>query len=111
LRGEDAQGDREIERRAGLPHISGRQVDGDAVRRKLEPRIPDRALDPIAALADARVGQPDQVEAGQAERDVDLDVHGPGVDPEESGRPEAGEHMPAGCKPRPDDGRPMFSTS
>ncbi len=98
LRGEDAERDRQVERRAGLAHVGRRQVDRDAMRRKLEAGVPDRAPDAVAALADARVGQPDHREAGQAERDVDFDVDGAGVDPEEGGGPEAGEHMRTGCK-------------
>ena len=94
LRREDAERDRQVERRARLPHVGRRQVDRDAMRRKLEARVPDGAPHAVAALAHARVGQPDHRERGEAERDIDLDLDRAGVHAEHGGRAEAGEHAP-----------------
>ena len=55
--GQQAKGDRQIERRARLADIGGRQVDGDPVGREFESRIADGRADTVAALADRRVGQ------------------------------------------------------
>ena len=77
---------------ARLADVGRRQVDGDAVRRELEPGVADRAAHAVAALAHARVGQADHRERRQAERDVHLDVHGAGVDAEDRRGPQAGEH-------------------
>ena len=91
-RGEQAERDRQIERRARLAHVGRRQVDGDAVRRKLEAGVPDRRAHAVAALAHGRVGQPDHREVGQPERHVHFDVHRIGVDAEDGGAAQAGEH-------------------
>jgi hypothetical protein len=71
-RRQDAERDREIERGAGLADIGRREVDGDPVRRELEPRVADRAADTIAALAHTRVGQAHHREHRHAEGHVDL---------------------------------------
>ena len=86
LRREDAERDRQIERRAGLADVGRRQVDGDAVRRKLEAGVADRAAHAIAALAHAGVGQADHRERRQAERHVHLHMDRAGFDAEERRR-------------------------
>ncbi len=91
-RGQHAERDWQIERRAGLADVGRRQVDGYAVRRKLEAGVADRAAHAVAALAHARVGQADHLKRRQAERDVDFDLHQAGLDPEDGGGPDAGEH-------------------
>ena len=92
LGGEDAEGDRQVERRAGFAHVGRRQVDGDAVLGKLEARIADGAAHPVPALAHAGIGQADHREVRQAERHVDFDVDRTGFDAEDGGGPQAGEH-------------------
>ena len=99
LCGEDPERNWQVERRAGLPDVGRREIHGDAMRRKLESRVPDRALHAVPAFADAGVGQADQREKGQAERDVDFDVDRARFDSEERGGPEAGEHRRTACKP------------
>jgi hypothetical protein len=89
-----AERDRQIERGAGLPHVGRRQVDGDALGRELEAAVPDCRAHPIAALAHARVGQPDHREHRQPERHVYFHVDRHGVDPEYRGRPDARQHRP-----------------
>ena len=92
LCGEDTERDRQVERRAGLAHVGRREVDGDAVRRELEPGIADGTAHAVAALAHARVGQADHRESRQAERHIDLDVDGRGVDAKQRGGPQTCEH-------------------
>ena len=89
---EHAQRDRQVVRGARLPHIGRRQVDDDAVLGKLEAGIANRRVHAIAALAHPGVGQADQLKAGQAEAQVDLDVHGTGLDADDGGALEAREH-------------------
>ena len=99
-RREDAERDRQVERRARLSHVGRRQIDDDSVRRKVEPRVPDRRLHAVAALTHARVGQPDHRERRKTERHVDFDVHGTGVETEQRRRSETGQHRPTRCKTR-----------
>ena len=95
------EGDRQVERRAGLADVGWREVDGDAMRREFEAGVPDRAADAVAALADARVRQAHHGERGQAERHVHLDVHGARLDAEDRRRPYARQHAAALCASRP----------
>src|SRR4051812_45402915 len=99
-RGEDAQRDRQVERRSRLAHVGGGQVDGDPVRRKLEPGVADRAAHAIAALADAGVRQTDHGERRKAEADVDLHMHRARVDTEHRRRPQTRQHAPASLQGR-----------
>ena len=96
--GENAERDREIERRAGLADVGGRQIDRDPVLGELEAGIPYGAPDAIAALANARVRQAHDSESRQAERDVDFDVDGGRFDPEDGGGADAGQHARHRCK-------------
>ena len=68
---------------------------------KLEAGVADRRAHAVAALADRRVGQAHHREVGQAERDVHLDVDRIGVDAEDGGTAQAGEHDAVlSCKTR-----------
>jgi hypothetical protein len=96
--GEHTQRDRQVERRALLAHVGRREIDGDAVRRELESGIANRAADPVAALADAGVGQADHREAGQSVGDVDFDVNRAGLDAVDGSGPDAREHASGLCK-------------
>ena len=97
-RREDAERDRQVERRARFADVGRREVDGDAVRREFEAGVADGAADAIAALADARVRQAHHRERGQAERHVDLDVHRARLDAEDRGGPHTRQHTAAWCK-------------
>ena len=57
---EDADGDREVEIRALLFEIGGREIDGDFVGRELSAAVFERGTHPLAALLDGGVGQPGQ---------------------------------------------------
>ena len=98
--GEQPERDRQIERGARLSQVGRGEVDGDAMRRKFEAAVADGAANAVAALAHARVGQSDEMEPGKSERDVDLDLDDGGVDAEDGGGANAGEHAVGACKRR-----------
>ena len=99
---QNAERDRQVERRAGFADVGGRQVDGDPVGGKLEAGVANRAADAISALADADIGQAYQREPRHPERDIDLDVDGAGIHPEHGCRPQAREHDRTAAIGRPD---------
>ena len=99
-RGEHAHRDREIVGRPRLAQVGRGEVDGDAMRGIVEPRVANRGPDPIAAFAHAGVGQPDQRERGHAERDVDLDENDRGLDADQGRGAQLREHGDDRCKTR-----------
>ena len=88
-----AERDRQVERGAGLPHVGGRQVHGHPLQRELEAAVPDGRPHAVAALAHAGIRQPDHRELRQPERHVHLDHDRDGLDPDDGGGAEAGEHV------------------
>jgi hypothetical protein len=96
---QQTKGDRKVEGRPGLAHVGRRQIDGDAVVRELESRVANGRPHPVAAFAHRCVGQADHREVRQAKRDVHLDQHWEGIDPEHGGATEAGKHV-NGCAKR-----------
>ncbi len=56
---EDPDRDGQVEGRAGLAQLGGREVDGDAPRREGEPGVADGAADAFARLLDGGVAEPD----------------------------------------------------
>jgi len=105
LRGQDAQSNWQIERGARFPHIRGGKIHRDAVSGELEARIANGGPYAVAALADARVGQAHHRKAGKSERDVDFDLDGTRLDPENGGRSKAGKHMQT---PKPEADPSLF---
>ena len=98
---------------ARMPSAIGRSNEAPALRTsagarltvircggKLEAGVADRGCDTVAALADAGVRQADHRERRQAERHVDFDVDRAGLDAEDRGRPQAGEHASARLQAR-----------
>ena len=73
--GEDTEGDRQVERRALLPDVGGRQVHGDPVQGEGETGVADRGAHALAALAHGGVRQAHRGEGRQAGRDVHFDTH------------------------------------
>jgi len=69
-----ANRDRHVECSAVLSQVGRRQVHGDPARRQLEAAVLERAADADAPLLHARVGQANDVAAGQSDGDVDLDI-------------------------------------
>jgi hypothetical protein len=57
-----------------------RQVEDDVARWELEARVRERCAHTHAALPHGGLGEPHEVEAGQALAEVDLDVDGLRVD-------------------------------
>jgi len=91
--GEDAERDRQVERRRLLGQLGGGEVDDDPVVGPAEAGVDHRPGDAMRALADGRVGHADEHGGRQGPgRDVDLDVHRDGVDAEQREGVEAGEH-------------------
>ena len=92
LRDHQRERDRELEARAGLAHVAGREVDRDALEREVHARRQQRGAHPFARLAAGGVGQSDDVVAGQPVADVDLDPDGLTVDAEQRRAGDRGEH-------------------
>ena len=74
-RGEDADRDRKVVAAPVLGKVGGREVDGDAAPRELEPGVDDRAAHAVLALAYGGFRQTDDRELGQPAGDVDLDLY------------------------------------
>ena len=103
---QQAERDRQVERRPRLAHVRWREVDGDAVRRKLEAGVPDGRSHAVAALAHGRVRQSHHREVGKPERHIHLDVDRVGIDAEDRRAAQAGKHAGADARPCA-DGRPF----
>jgi|GEM_PF-3446524 len=81
-RREDAQRDRQVERRPLLPHVGGSEIDRDPFLREREPVVLDRGGHPLAALAHRRGRQADDRERRQSAREIYLDRDPEPFDPE-----------------------------
>ena len=91
-RREDPHGDRQVEACTLLAEIRRSQAhDGLAARHPL-PDVVEGGTDPLFALLHGIVGQPHQVETQAAARDIDLDGHLDGVDPDNRSGICADEH-------------------
>jgi len=89
----NAQCDREIEARAFLLHIGGREVDRDVARRKPEAAVVKRGANTRIRFAHRRVGKSYQSEAGLRRlRCVDLDGDAYRVNSVSRGAPYFREH-------------------
>jgi len=93
--GENAQRHGQIEGRAHLADLGGRQIDGDPVHGEFEPRVADRRPHAITALAHRGVGEAHRRERRQARRHVDLYEDVVGLDAEHGGRSHARQHDPS----------------
>ncbi len=70
-----ADGNGQVIRRAFLTQIGRGEVDGDAlVAGELQPAVLNGGVDPVAALADGRIRQPDEREVRLAADDIDFDL-------------------------------------
>ena len=67
-----------------LRQIGGREIDGDAAGRQREARCDQRGADALARFRHGLVGEADDMESGQARRDLHLHVDGAGLDALES---------------------------
>ena len=84
--------DGELEPGAGLAHVGGREVDGDAPHGPVEVRREQRGAHALARLASGRVGESDDRVARQAARHVHLDRDDLSVDPTQRGAADEREH-------------------
>ncbi len=91
-RGQDPQGDRQVEGRALLAEAGRPQVDGDAVAGEGQAGIPDGCAHALPALPHGGVRQAHRGEGREPAGDVDLDADEDGLDPEQRGRQDAREH-------------------
>ena len=73
-RGEDGDGDRDVEVRAGLGQRGGRKADGDLLGRPFDVGVGDCRSDAVAGLVQGLVGQADDAERGQPAAEVRLDL-------------------------------------
>ena len=87
-----AQRNGQIEGRTPLADVGGGQIDRDALQGERVARVRERGVHALAALLDGALRQPDGDERGEPVRDVGLDVHQIGVDPEDGGGAHPGEH-------------------
>lgn len=83
-RGQQAQGDRQVEMRSLLGQIGRGQVDGDPLGRERQADRGKRSADPFAAFRDRLVGKADDDESGQPGRQLHLHFDGAGLKPEVS---------------------------
>ncbi len=94
-----AERDRQIVMAAFLGQIGGREIDGDAARRQREAGGDQRGAHALFGFRHRLVGQADDVEGGQAGRDLHLHVDGAGLDALEGDGRNALDHNDA---PHPD---------
>jgi len=76
---QNGQGDGQVEPRALLAQLRGRQVDRDPPHRPFQLRRGDAAADPFLRLLAGAVGQPDDCERRHPELEMRLDLDAAGV--------------------------------
>src|SRR5882757_8003636 len=86
---------RQVEGRALLANIGGRQVDGDSAIGKFEAGIAQRRLHPVEGFAHRALGQPDHPKIGHPRADIDFDLDPEGIDAGESAGEYAAEQIPS----------------
>ena len=74
--------------RAFLRQVGGREVDGDALGREGKAHGGQRGAYPLLAFAHRLVGQPDDVEVGEAGRETALHLDSARFQPEIGHRPD-----------------------
>ena len=93
--GEERERDRQVEVRAFLGEVGGREVDGDALGGEREAHGGHRRADPLLGLGDRLVGEADEVEGRQAGGDGALHLDEARLDALECHRVGARDHVPA----------------
>ena len=79
-----------------LAQVGRRQVHHHPLGGELDAAVADRRQHADPGLGDGAAGQPHQVEAGQAERRLDLDLDREGLDAEDHRGADARQHAPTG---------------
>jgi hypothetical protein len=90
-RREQPDRDRQVEMRALLLEVGGREIDQDALGRECEAHRVQRRADALARLADRLVRQPHDHEVRQPVADLHLDFDGHGLDADEREGVHAGD--------------------
>ena len=80
-RRQNRERDRQVEMRAFLDQVGGRQVDGDPLRGQRQPQRRQRRAHPFPGLADRLVRQADDGKGGNAGGQRTLDLDETGLDP------------------------------
>ena len=80
-RGENTQGDGQIESRRVLGQVRRREIDRDLSRGEFELRILNRRAHPVAAFLDFGFRKPDEIERGQAASQIHFDFDRQCVEP------------------------------
>ncbi len=88
----EAERNRQIVMAAFLRQIGWGEIDGDAARRQCETRRDQRRAHTFFGFRHGLVGQADNVESGQARRNLHLNVNGTGVDTLEGDRCDPLDH-------------------
>jgi len=91
-RGEQGEGDGQVEMAAFLGHVGGRQVDGDALGRKCDGHRRQRGSHAVARLGHGLVGQAHEREGRDAGGDGALHLDLAGLDALEGDGVGAGDH-------------------
>ena len=90
--GQDAHGDGQVVGRPLLAQVGRGEVDGEAVRRVIEPAVGKRGAHPFATLAYGNIGQADQRHLFQAAGNIHLDVNGLGIEADDGTTVHFGKH-------------------
>lgn len=99
---EQAEGDRQVEGPGVLAEVGRGQVDDGPAGRAGVPEVGQGPLDPVDALPDGQLREPDQDGLGDRRGDrVDLDLDRDGVDPGQGEGVQLGQHR----TPRAEDDR------
>jgi hypothetical protein len=93
-RGQQPHRDGEVEARARLPDVGGREVHRQPLLREVELGVEERRPHALARLADRPVRQPDEGERRKPAPDVDLDGDLLRPNPLQRERGDRGEHRP-----------------
>jgi len=89
---EEGDGERQIERGAGLAQVRRGEIGGDPLERELAAGVEQRGAHPFPRLAHARVREPDDREDRKPSPKVHLDGHLPALDALQGEGGDAGEH-------------------
>src|SRR2546428_799067 len=92
--GQNTERDRQVECRAVLADVGRREVHRDALQGKGVAGVRERGVDSLTAFLHGTLRQSHGRECREAVRDVGLHVHEIGIDAEDRGGADAGEHEP-----------------
>jgi hypothetical protein len=90
--GQQPDGDRQVEARAVLGEVRGRQRHGDAAVGPVEAGVAEGGTDAVAGLEHGGVAEPHHGDRGEPAADVDLDPHRVGDQADQRGGRQPGEH-------------------